>query len=332
MNSVPLIYRLLLIGLLPCIAAVLYFRGQSYDPALIDFKTANNGVPEKSRNFGGVASTQQPTVNAPSQPVEKAMPASAIAGFRLLGEEHHYTKDNLYEHVDGHAEYFIGAGFVGLTVKEYVTAESRATQPEIQVEVYDMGKGIQAFGVLADESGENPQTVSVGVMGFKTSGGINFIKGVYYVKITAFNPKPPILKFAKAFSDTLPSGQDSFKKIFSRFPNIGKVEKTRFVKEGYRGLDFLHNVIEREYSTDNKKITVALMTGSSQEMKLLLTYFMDYFRKSGIRYEKTERDGSEVYKVIDKYEGNWFLIPAGNAIFAVFGTDNEGILKYFAKK
>src|SRR5208337_5115230 len=105
--------------------------------------------------------------------------------------------------------------------------------------------------------------------------------------------------------------------MFARLPNIGKVEKTRFVKEGYRGLDFLHNVIEREYATDNKKITVALMTGSSQEMKLLLTNFMDYFRKSGIRYDKIERSGSEAYKVMDKYEGNWFLIPAGNAAFAV---------------
>ena len=39
MNSVPLIYRLFLIGLLPLIAGILYFRGQKYDPALIDFNT-----------------------------------------------------------------------------------------------------------------------------------------------------------------------------------------------------------------------------------------------------------------------------------------------------
>ncbi|MBF0505869.1 MAG: hypothetical protein HQL09_03440 [Nitrospirae bacterium] len=323
MRSVPLVYRLLLLGLLPCIAWIFYVRGQSYDPALIDFRTA-----------AGPATTPMAGSALP-QSVDRAAPAPAvreIAGFRQVGEGHRYTKDNLYEHVDGHAEYFISAGFMGLTVTEYAAAGSVAKQADIQVEVYDMGKGIQAFGVLSDESGENPQAVSAGAMGFRTSGGVNFIKGRYYVKISTFNAKVPVGKFARAFSDTLPSGQDSFNKVFAMFPDMGKVRKTRYVKDGYRGLDFLHNVTEREYSTGGKKITVALMTGSLPEMKALLSSFMDYFRKSGVRYEKIERGGSEVYKVLDKYEGNWFLISAGNSIFGVFGTDDEDILKYFTKR
>jgi len=324
MRSVPLIYRVILLGLLPCIAAVLYVRGQSYDPALINFKTAEGTLPQAA--------------SAPAQHVDKNTESlrlsgsTEIAGFRLLGGEHRYTKENLYEHVDGHAEYFIGAGFLGLTVTEYVTSGSRAALPEIQVEAYDMGKSIQAFGVLTDESGENPQAVSVGTMGFKTSGGVNFIKGRYYVKINTFSSKAPALKFAKEFCNTLPTGQDPFNKAFSRFPDLGKVEKTRFVKEGYRGLDFLHNVLERGYSIGEKTITVALMTGSEGEMKALLGSFMDYFRKSGIKYEKTQSDGIEAYKVVDKYEGNWFLIPGNTAIFGLFGTDDEEMLKFFAKR
>jgi len=334
MRSVPVIYRVILLGLLPCIAAILYIRGQSYDPALIDFKTAEGVLP----HIAGAPS--QRVDNNISAPVVKEIstPESlrlsggpGIAGFRPVGGEHRYTKENLYEHVDGHAEYFIGAGFMGLTVTEYITTESKTSEPDIQVEAYDMGKGIQAFGVLVDESGENPRAVSVGTMGFKTSGGVNFIKGRYYVKINAFNSKAPALKFAKEFSNTFSPGQDSFSKVFSRFPDLGKVEKTRFVKEGYRGLDFLHNVIERGYSTGEKKITVALITGSEEEMKSLLASFEDYFRKSGIRYERTQKDGIEAYKIIDKYEGNWFLIPGNSATFGLFGTEDEGILKFFAK-
>ena len=193
-----------------------------------------------------------------------------------------------------------------------------------------MGKGIQAFGVLADESGENAQAVSVGTMAFKTSGGINFIRNKYYVKISAYNPKAAVLKFAKVFSDRLPAGRDSFQ-IFSKLPDLGKVGKTRFVKEGYRGLDFLHNVVEREYSSGDTKITVALLAGSGQEVKTLQSSFFDYFKKSGIRYEKTERDGREFYKVKDKYEGNWFLIPSQDAMFGVFGTEDETVVTYFKK-
>ncbi|HEX8948134.1 MAG TPA: DUF6599 family protein [Dissulfurispiraceae bacterium] len=318
----PLKYRLLLLGLLPCIAAVLYIKGQSYDPALIDFKTAPEGAIPVSP---AAANSPQPSGKVLSAPAGKD-----IAGFRPMGEGRRYTKDNLYEHVDGHAEYFIGAGFAGLTVTGYSTEGSGAAQPEIEVEVYDMGKGIQAFGVLVDESGENPQAVQVGTMGFRTSAGLNFMKGRYYVKVTVYKPKSPVLKFARAFSDTLPPAQDSFKG-FSRFPDLGKVEKTRFVKEGYRGLDFLRNVIEREYSAGSGKITVALMADGPQQVKPLLASFMEYFRKSGMRYERVGGEGLEAYKVMDKYEGNWLLVSAGDAVFGVFGTEDEEILGHLAK-
>lgn len=231
MNSVPLIYRLLLIGLLPLIALFLYSRGQKYDPALIDFKTT-----VQQENPDSEARTHA-LQEAAALPVVRD-----IAGFRQLGRTRSYTKDNLYEYVNGHAEYFISAGFQGLAVTEYVASESNATQAEIQAEVFDMGKSIQAFGVLADESGENPAPVSVGTMGYKTSGGVYFFKGRYYIKIAAFSPKTAVIAFAQRFSDSISAGQDSFQ-VFAKFPNLGKVEKTRFAKEGYRGLDFLHNVI-----------------------------------------------------------------------------------------
>ncbi len=325
MNPVPLRYRLVLVGLLPFIAAVLYFKGQKYDP-LLDFKTTlGQEVTSPLASPKAIQESQSLPVN-----LSKNI-AQDIAGFRKIGGARSYTRDNLYEHVDGHAEYFISAGFQGLTVTEYISAASKATQAEIQAEVYDMGKNIQAFGVLADESGENPSPVSVGTMGYKTSGGVNFIKGRYYIKISVLNPNTPVIKFAKAFAGTLPSGQDSFR-IFSKFPNIGNVVNTRFAKEGYRGLDFLHNVIEREYSTTGGKIKVALMAGSEHENKPLLSSFIEYFGKSGIRYEKAERGAAEVYRVMDKYEGNWFLIRSKDSVFGVFGTDDEEILKSFMKE
>lgn len=324
MHSVPLIYRLLLLGLLPCIAMVLYLRGQHYDPALIDFKTMTELKAE-----GQNVST--PAANGAAG--EKPLPADAaksLSGFRQIGRERHYTKDNLYEHVNGHAEYFISAGFAGLSITEYAAADSKTSEAELQAEVFDMGNSIQAFGVLSDEAGDSAKPVSVGTMAFGNPGGINFIRGRYYVKITAYNPKAPLLRFAREFSGTLPAGSDSFE-IFSRLPDLGKVNKTRFVKEGYRGLDFLRNVIEREYSSGDKKITVALMAASTQQVKTLQSTFFDYFKKSGMPYEKAVKDGREFYRVTDKYEGNWFLIPSADALFGVFGTDDEAVVKLFNK-
>ncbi len=323
MDSAPLKYRLLLIALLPLIGGVLYLKGQKYDPALIDFNT--------TRHQEVNSPVASPQAAQDSQPLPGNHEVTQdISGFRKTGEARRYSKENLYEHVDGHAEYFISAGFQGLTVTEYASAPSKASQAEVQAEVYDMGKNIQAFGVLVDESGENPSSVSVGTMGYKTSGGVNYIKGRYYVKISALGQNIPLIKFAKAFADTLPAGQDSFK-VFSKFPDMGRVVSTRFAREGYRGLDFLHNVIEREYVRGNGKIKVALMAGSDREVRPLLAAFLEYFEKSGMSYERSEKGGTDVYKVVDKYEGNWFLIRSRDAVFGVFGTDDEEILKFFVK-
>jgi len=327
MNSPPLIVRLALLALLPCIAALLYVRGRNYDAALIDFRAAS----EKPASLAAVAA--QSGEPSPAETIK------GIAGFRQVGKERRYTKDNLYEHVDGHAEYFISAGFQGLTVTEYDAEDSKAAkaglqaeaQPELQAEVYDMGKSIQAFGVLSDESGENAQPASAGSMGFRNPGGINFIKGKYYVKVTAYNPKARLLQFAQTFGDTLPGAQESFA-VFSRLPNLGKAGKTRYIKEGYRGMDFLNNVIEREYSAGKGKISVALLAEGDAEAKKRQAALFDYFDKSGTRYEKVESEGQVYYRVIDKYEGNWLLIPSRNGLFGVFGTEDEKLVKYFVKE
>ncbi|MBI5101125.1 MAG: hypothetical protein HZB33_04750 [Nitrospirae bacterium] len=321
MNSPPLILRILLLALLPVIAAVLYARGQHFDPALIDFKTVSE-KPAETQPAG--PPLEAAATDKPGTDIKK------VAGFRQVGREQRYVKDNLYEHVNGHAEYFIGAGFLSLTVTDYVKEDSKSVEPEFQAEVFDMGNAIQAFGVLADESGDNPQPASVGAMGYKNSGGINFIKGRFYVKTTVFDRKISALNFAKAIDGSLPGGRDSLA-IFSRLPDLGKVEKTRFIREGYRGLDFLSNVVEREYTAGGRKVTVAMMGGKGQDMTSLKALFFDYFRKSAMRYEKAERQGQEFYRIMDKYEGNWFMIPGREAIFGVFGTEDETVVDYFFK-
>jgi len=318
MKPGQLLLRLGLIGVLPLIALTLYVKGQKYDPALLDFTKAG-----RQETSDAAALIQTVT--------ESASPSvSDFAGFRRVGQELRYTKDNLYEHVDGHAEYFISAGFEGLAVAEYAPAGSGTLKTEIQTEVYNMGKDIQAFGVLVDESGDNAPAVSIGTMGFRNTGGINFIKGHYYVKITASDPKLPLMTFAKAFADKLPAATGSFA-AFERLPRIGITGKTRFIKEGYRGLDFFHNVLEREYTIDGRKIILALLAGSRQEITQTVPAFLEYVQKSGMPIEQSEHADKTIYKVKDKYEGSWFLIASPKAVFAVFGTDDNAVLGHFMK-
>ncbi len=299
-----MILRILLLLLLPVIAIVIYLEGQKYNPALIDFKSSQT---YKKLSF---------------------FPPS-MEGYNQVGQMRTYTKENLYEYINGHAEYFIGAGFVGLYVGEYIKTGNEQLQPDASIELYDMGKSLHAFGVLVDEAGENTPEINKDMMGIKTSRGISFFAGQYYIKINKYNDEVPVEKFASNIEDKI-INTDTFK-LFARFPEIGKTIKTRFIKDSYRGLDFLHNIIEREYMVDDENIQVFLIEGEEKEIDKVTSLFLDYFQKSEIKFDKLKENGKNFYKIMDTYEGDWYLLPLSDMLFGIYGSNKNDIVKHFIK-
>ena len=297
-----LAYRVLLIGLLPAVAFLIYYEGQNYDPALIRFQissTAENRMPDFFPD--------------------------EIAGYRQTGPLRSYTKDNLYEYVNGHAEYFISSGFAGLTVGEYGTAEKSEAGPDVVVDVYDMEKSIQAFGILSDESGGSLTDLQDGLTGFRTPQGVSFVKGQYYIRVASFNDDASLNTFTERISSAVGSGQDPFPE-FSRLPVLGDVVATRFIKEDYRGLDFVENVIEREYIKDGNSVQVFIVTGEKKETGSLAEKFIDYFNQSDIQYSMDEQKGGKVYRIEDPYEGDWVLISSSDTLSGIFGSFDEEMI------
>lgn len=296
--------RLLLLAVLPVIAIVMYWKGQHYDLALVQFDTQgqeqqNNLLPQK------------------------------IEDFKRAGQIRQFTKDNLYEYVNGHAEYFISAGFVSLAVAEYTRDNAQLKdQPELIVEVYNMGKHMHAFGVLADEIGSDSADVNIGSMGFKTSQGVSFIQGPFYIKVNSFNDNAPFEKIAVQIAKDIPVSTDKFS-LFSKFPDVGEVVSTRFIKEGYRGLDFLNNVVEREYSLNGHTVYVFMIAGSKSEINHLVDTFIGFFKENDVTFIREEKGKTVVYQIDDPYEGNWLMIPLDDTLVGIYGQESGQILEAF---
>jgi hypothetical protein len=292
----------LLIALLPVIALVVYIEGQTYDPALLTFTSSDI-----------------------SAGVEAALFPRSIDGFNRAGQVRLYTKENLYEYVNGHAEYFLSAGFDRLAVGEYIRTDTVPDQPDIVVDIYDMGKAIHAFGVLSDEIGDDASTVQIGMMGAKTAQGISFVSGKYYVKIASYQDEMPVDEFAKRIDQMIDSSPDEIT-VFSLLPDLGEVITTRFVKEAYRGLGFVNNVVEREYRVNGKAVQVSLVTGSDVDMQKLVSSYLAFFEESGTPYKQTVKDGQKIYTVMDPYEGDWYLVPLAGSVFGVYGEVDRSLL------
>lgn len=301
-----LIYKLALLALLPVVAAAIYIKGQRYDPALIKFKPLSEDAA---------------SITFPRE----------IEGFSMAGQPRRYNRENLYEYINGHAEYFIGAGFVSLLVGEYTKKGSEKKQPDAAVDVYDMGKDIYAFGIIADESKMGYKEIKLGAKGYKSLQGISFIKGRYYVKISSFAKDAPLIKIAEAVEKNISEKPDAFS-AFSRFPALGEVIGTRFIKEAYRGLDFLPNVLEREYRVKSKRIQVFLVTGNEKEMEKLGAAFFDFFKKTDVKYQTVEKYNKRFYKIIDPYEGDWYLLLSKDAMFGIYGASDDDLVRQFSDK
>lgn len=321
MNKSKIINRIILLAILPTIAIIIYIHGQHYDPAMIDF---------------------QVSINAPALLPSATLYPKEISGYHLASQPHNYTKDNLSDYVDGHAEYFIGSGFKGLTVIEYVRLQDNSQiksttdtsllkgsqTPSMILDIYDMGKDIQAKGVVLDEAGKNPTTTDFGSIGFAAPDGITFASGKFYIKITAFDKDAPIKELAKALSKSIGVPTKSGKADeFDRFPNIGKVVGTKFIKEDYRGLDFVHNVYERRYLIDGKKTAISYTIGGDN----IIARYIKFLDDNGIKHISI-KDGKITYQeIFDKYEGDWYLLSDNGAVFGIYGDIDGQLVKQIIK-
>jgi len=113
----------------------------------------------------------------------------AARGWDLAPEEEIRTPENLYEYIDGASELYISYGFEKLTTRRYLSTG----QPEITVDLFDMGAPKNAFGIFA-HSQEAPNS-EIGQDSEYLDGLLRFWQGRYYVSLSG-SPETPELRLA----------------------------------------------------------------------------------------------------------------------------------------
>jgi hypothetical protein len=302
--TTPFGIRLALIALLPLLALLLYLDGQRYDPDLVQLEARHGSA----------------------LPAPSLFPDS-LAGVQRTGQVRHFDKANLYQYIDGHAEYFLDAGFRALAVGEY--GDTGNGQPALVVSLYDMGAPLNAFGVLVDEAGDQ-EAVEIGSMGFRSGQGLNFIHGPFYVQMSLFDDTLPLDAAGADLARNL-AEQEKDPGFAFQFPNLGQVTSTRFVKEDYHGLGFLSQVLERGFKRDGEEMQAFLLQGSEAEIGGLVAAFEDFFGEDEMPYQRIERDGLVFFEVQDPYEGEWFFVPLSTRLVGVYTPLDDSLIAAIAK-
>ncbi len=93
------------------------------------------------------------------------------------GTVYYNTKESLYDYINGGAELYISYGFKSAVSRKYLKSE----QPEVVVEIFDMAKPENAYGVFSNTRYEEDYTYGQGSQ--YVEGTLFFWKGKYFVSI-----------------------------------------------------------------------------------------------------------------------------------------------------
>jgi len=133
---------------------------------------------------------------AASLDLASLLPTSgAVEGWRMQGKPASYTPSNLYDYIDGGADFYLSYDFRRAVVADY----GGPSGAKITVELYDMGSSYDAFGVFAHEQAE--ESPPVGQESSYAPGLLTFWKNRVFARIFADRSpaamREPILRLGK---------------------------------------------------------------------------------------------------------------------------------------
>jgi hypothetical protein len=102
-----------------------------------------------------------------------------VAGWAAAGENKIYTTENLFEYIDGGAELYLSYGLASVLARTY----TREGEPDITVDLFDMGSSENAFGVFSHSRETIDSAFGQGSQ--YTKGLLLFWKDRFYVSILA---------------------------------------------------------------------------------------------------------------------------------------------------
>jgi hypothetical protein len=237
-----------------------------------------------------------------------------LPGWSLVTEPEHYEADNLWEYINGQADFFIDYGFVRVDAAEYRNDQESSS---VVLEVYRMGRPQEAFGIFAAERTRDDRPLEIGAEAYLGANVLGFWQGEQYVKITSFDEGSAIeqllIGLAEEISSRIP-GQERELETLLLFPEEGRVEASeRFIPKNFLGQPYLTDAYRTDSTYHGEEVQLFIVdTGSPEEARSHLNRLEDFCR---------ERDQGRV--TLETTEDPAMLIVDGPSKMVVFQLNHR---------
>ncbi len=283
---------------------------------VIGVSTTFGGQQEPDRDSAPVSTELKKTLAS-------LLPQDREVDARLTEGPAFYGPGNLYEYIDGGAEAFVGYDFVALAHAVYQKGDA-----EITVDVYDMRRPDNAYGIYSSERSPDYSFLSVGAEGYQGDLLINFCHDRYYVKLSAFSDTQKGAALLESFARKISSAIGTaplLPKPLSLFPAAQLLPHTKtFVLRSPLGREFLSPAYTARYSfaANTETVVVLSFADDAEAARGRVTQLCTEVRKTGQCTAIEDPKGG--FQGSTRYEGKFVAFPRGNVAVIILNPPEEG--------
>jgi len=250
-----------------------------------------------------------------------------------------YTKDNLFEYIDGEAELFFPYGFQKVLVGNYIYQLD--PQQTITVDIYEMGSRLDAFGVYSKFRSPYVNFVHFGCEGFIDENILRLYKDKYFVNITAVADAmlvPKNISMAGQIIDELIPGEKTHPNELKLIQTDSLISKTEtYDVEGFLGYKFFHNAISAKFKYPDEEIRgFVIIRDSEADASIALKNYKDFLIKETKVTEPFKVLNDNIIIVNDPNYGELMICQKGKFIVGSLGfqnkTNGENLIKKLLMK
>ena len=252
-----------------------------------------------------------------------------------------YNKKTLFEHINGQAELFLKYGFQKSIFTIY--QEKKNPDSQIELDIYDLGNVLQAFGVFSRFRNED-RPGGFGLDSYLDDHSAFFYKGKYYAMLYAPQSNPTVLKQFATFISSKISDPSSPPKEIGYFPKTGLKSGSiqyfsegflgyKFLKRGFQGIyvekvkveDEIRDKVEVKAKVEDKefKLFLALFKNSQEAMNALKAYQDNLSPKAKVSSGSLIEFGTSALKGDDPSQGKVIALRKGFYLLGAVGFENE---------
>jgi len=244
-----------------------------------------------------------------------------IPGWLLIGDKQSYQPDNLYEYINGAADLYLAYDFQELLIGEYRNDQ----QASVIIEIYRHGSAEQAFGIYSQERPMEGKYISIGAEGYVEGPMLNFISGLYYIKISGTDitgsPEEVIKSFAQVTARQI-GLEPMLPEELSCFPEKDmEPHSEKYINRNFLGYEFLHSAFTADYRSKDQQYRLFIIKGLDEN---------DCLQMMRALHGKSGQDIYNVegrYRFNDPYSGKIWLEWRKNFIWGGIGLEDSSVFE-----